>query len=83
MSEQRAPFPHCDSRVLHAPGACEYCDMYPEEQALRDREGTNFTGQADPKKKPCPATAARSVENINKWPGNRPRPVPFTRKGLG
>jgi len=37
-------FPHCDQRVLHALGECEYCDRHPEWQALREAWGIAFTG---------------------------------------
>ena len=64
--EYHAPFPHCDSNVLHAPGECEYCDLYPAEQHARIRLGINFTGHgADP------ATDLRPLDIINRWPGNR------------
>jgi hypothetical protein len=36
--------PHCDSRVLHAPGECEYCDQRKEWQELRQAWGIAFTG---------------------------------------
>jgi hypothetical protein len=63
--------PHCDARVLHAPGECEYCDRHPEWQALRLLWGICFTGyEPDPGELPCPATVKRSLEVINKWPGN-------------
>lgn len=66
--EYSAPYPHCDSNVLHAPGECEYCDHYPVEQQARVTAGTPFTGHgADP------ATAVRPLETINLWPGNRAR----------
>ena len=39
-------FPHCDQRVLHAPGECEFCDMNPEWQQLREAWGICFTGHA-------------------------------------
>lgn len=38
-------FPHCDQRVLHAPGECEFCDGCPEWQALRKAWGIAFTGK--------------------------------------
>jgi hypothetical protein len=41
-----AQFPHCDQRVLHAPGECEYCDRHPDWQALRKAWGIAFTGHA-------------------------------------
>lgn len=37
-------FPHCDSRILHRAGECEYCDAHPEWQALRVAWGIAFTG---------------------------------------
>lgn len=37
-------FPHCDSRVLHEPGVCEYCDDHPDWQTLRRAWGIAFTG---------------------------------------
>jgi hypothetical protein len=39
-----AQFPHCDSRILHAPSECEYCDRHPEWQELREAWGIAFTG---------------------------------------
>lgn len=76
----QAPFPHCDSEVLHAPGECVYCDHYPHAQAERSVLGINFTGHVDPDKKSCPSTRHRSLETIEKWPGNRPRV--FSPKGV-
>lgn len=66
--------PHCDADVLHAPGACVYCDGRPDLQARRAFEGVNFTGENDPAKTPCPATLRRPVEKIERWYGNVPRP---------
>lgn len=70
--------PHCDQRVLHAPGECQYCDHYPEWQELRTYWGIAFTGH-DPilnkehprlSQVPCPSEI-RGREDINHWPGNR------------
>jgi hypothetical protein len=42
-----AQFPHCDSRILHAPeDGCEYCNACPEWQELRKAWGIAFTGHA-------------------------------------
>lgn len=38
-----APYPHCNSEVLHAPGTCTFCDLFPERQAMRSASGTPFT----------------------------------------
>lgn len=72
-ADAKAPFPHCDDLVLHAPNHCQYCDMYPEKQQERIKSGTNFTGEHNPTKYSCPAELRRSEELINKWSGNRPR----------
>lgn len=64
-------YPHCDSRVLHAPGECEYCDRYAADlQAQRIDQRINFTGYTDPDLLPDPATQARPMETINRWGGN-------------
>jgi hypothetical protein len=53
-------FPHCDQRILHAPGFCEYCDIHKEWQALRVAWGIAFTGWTpESKELPCPADYAR------------------------
>jgi hypothetical protein len=71
--------PHCDSRVLHAPAECEYCDHHPEWQALREAWGIAFTGHAPTGDQvPCPADAARppgSPSDAHRWGGNRPTHV--------
>lgn len=86
MSERLIPqFPHCDSRVLHAPGECEYCDKHPEWQELRNMWNIAFTGHSYDKNgkpaitdeyrgpvQPCPAEAARGMESVNSWQGNIP-----------
>jgi hypothetical protein len=69
-------FPHCDQRVLHAPGECEYCDMHPDWQEIREAWGIAFTGyEPDAGELPCPATVKRPLDVINMWGGNVPRPV--------
>jgi hypothetical protein len=71
MIGDRAPYPHCDARVLHAPGECEYCDAYPDYQATRLVAMVNFTGHYDAGKSICPSERERPLETINRWPGNR------------
>lgn len=63
--------PHCDSRIMHAPGECIHCDAFPLGQKYRLIWGINYTGHIDPEKSPCPATIARPIEDIERWPGNR------------
>jgi hypothetical protein len=41
-----ATFPHCDQRILHAPGECAYCDVHADWQELRRGWGIAFTGHA-------------------------------------
>lgn len=69
-------FPHCDQRVLHEPGTCEFCDRHPDWQALREAWGIAFTGRAPaPGMLPCPADAARpagSPADHRRWGGNKP-----------
>ena len=70
-------FPHCDARILHAPGECEFCDQHPEWQALRIHWGIAFTGwEPDEEKKelPDPATYACGLKSINAWAANRAQP---------
>lgn len=68
--------PHCDSRVCHAPGVCDYCDNHPAVQAARLRAGVAFTGDSPgPGQRPCPADAARpagSAGDHRRWGGNKP-----------
>lgn len=72
-------FPHCDQRVLHAPGECEYCDRHPEWQELRKYWGIAFTGKTPELKGqqqmelPCPADFNRGSAHTH-WGGNVPRP---------
>lgn len=83
-------FPHCDQRILHAPGECEYCDHHAEWQALRVAWGIAFTGyEPEGLELPCPATKARGESILNKWPGNIPVKKtasfekPVDRKSIG
>lgn len=68
----KMPMAHCDQKILHAPGKCQFCDHYPEAQRLRDWWGINFTNEHDPGKAPCPSTHSRPDEVRDLWPGNRP-----------
>lgn len=62
--------PHCDQRILHAPGECEYCDKHPDWQALRLAWGIAFTNyKPEGKELPCPAMHARG-KTVNAWGGN-------------
>ncbi len=87
MKEEISCFPHCDPRILHAPGECEYCDEYPEWQKLRTMWNIAFTGHSEDDtgqyrdvdgkptpKIPCPSEWARPLELIYRWGGNIPKP---------
>lgn len=64
--------PHCDPRILHAPGECEFCDTHPDWQALRQVWGIAFTGyEPGETELPCPAMYARP-EMFERWGGNLP-----------
>lgn len=72
-TDKIAQFPHCDQRMLHAPGECTHCDNHPEWQALRVSWGIAFTGWTpDANELPCPAEKARPLTTIEQWGGNRP-----------
>lgn len=65
--------PHCDARILHAPGECQYCDDS-GLQPIREAWNIAFTDQ-EPKEGqyPCPANVARSDESLASWGGNQRR----------
>lgn len=82
----RAFAPHCDARILHAPGECWACDLYPDWQDLRVKWGICFTGQVpDPRvvgearlierhMLPCPADYNRppdSPSDHRQWGPNQ------------
>jgi hypothetical protein len=66
-------FPHCDSYVLHKPGACRYCDAFPARQKKRQDLGVAFTGETPTEGQiACPSELLRPASVIHRWPGNRP-----------
>lgn len=71
MTSVLGQFPHCDSRILHKPGECEYCDKHPDWQQLRFLWNVNFTGHYDLDKMLCPAEQYREKNIIDKWRGNK------------
>ncbi len=73
MAEGRAFAPHCDQRVLHAPGECRYCDDYPDWQELRKLWGIAFTGKTPgTREMSCPSDFTRGLAGSHVWPGNTP-----------
>lgn len=82
-------YPHCDPRVLHAPGECEFCDMHAAWQQDRIDNKMLFTndprnqalieeflktGKLDGEFVPCPGMLARG-DSIKIWGGNRAKPA--------
>ena len=68
-------FPHCDQRILHAPGECRFCDEHQDWQELRRAWGIAFTGfEPEGTELPCPADNARG-DNHTKWLGNTAKPM--------
>lgn len=71
-------FPHCDSRILHAPGECKYCDKYPDWQTLRVTWKIAFTGHPPQLGETmCPTDLAvlfGERGDYNEWGGNVAKP---------
>lgn len=70
-------FPHCDSRILHSPGTCRYCDMRPDWQALRSAQGIAFSDMSTEAALehglvPCPSTYYRAADVRDMWGPNNP-----------
>lgn len=65
-------YPHCDARILHAPGECEFCDRHPDWQEFRVQNKISFTGHREKGFLACPADRARKFEVHQAWGGNRP-----------
>lgn len=80
IHRDRPIFPHCDAKVLHAPGDCGFCDHFPDMQNARIAWGMNFTGEHEDNLAPCPAEIARTMETIERWVGNR-KLAPAKKKG--
>lgn len=73
LTEDAICGPHCDQRILHAPGVCDACDEFPTLQKARMMWEINFTGETGDEAKtktPCLADAARGDSHQN-WRGNR------------
>ena len=66
-------YPHCDPRILHPPGECEYCDNSGLQEIRRAWDMNFTTKNQDKKKSLCPAIKYRGLENCESWPRNRPK----------
>lgn len=78
-------YPHCDQRILHAPGECRYCDELPDWQELRQSWCMAFSGHPpEHGQTACPADLAvlyGERGDYNRWDGNRPSPELSCRHG--
>lgn len=75
MSTELPNPPHCDAAILHRPGTCEYCDIYPDWQALRLVWGVAFTGETPTTDQiACPSDFRRPWGRAALWPGNQAHP---------
>jgi hypothetical protein len=74
VSAPRAAMPHCDQRIVHAPGECWACDQFPDFQELRRMWGIAYTGHTPGDGElPCPGDYHRppgSPSDHRQWPGN-------------
>ena len=74
-ADEYGTIPHCDSRILHRPDDCEYCDR-PDLQGARRQLGIAFTGEAPHGEQiPCEADLTRPQGEDNdhrRWGGNKP-----------
>lgn len=70
--EARSMHPHCDELILHEPGKCWACDLYPQRQRLRLHMLIAYTGEdaSNTNLRACPAERARPLEKINRWGPN-------------
>lgn len=84
FDDEGVTFPHCDSEVLHAPGECAVCDLYPGRQQARVNGRVAFSGHDPvPGQDPCPADERRPKDSVSwhgHWGGNAQLggPVPST-----
>lgn len=69
-------YPHCEARILHAPGECKYCDQHSDWQQLRVTWGIAFSGHEPTEEQPIADPADLAVMkgergDYNQWHGNR------------
>lgn len=82
VSPAHYQFPHCDQRILHAPGECQYCDKHKDWQYIRQAWGIAFTGHTPENSElPCPADNARGNKHKN-WPGNVAAAYPIQNNSI-
>jgi hypothetical protein len=75
LEDGRAFAPHCDQRILHEPGACWSCDLYPDWQALRVKWGIAFTGHRPEEERLGPVAEIMAVRRQLPCPADFNRPA--------
>lgn len=63
-------YPHCDQRILHSPGACEFCDLAKVLQQYRAMLHLKFTDQLG-ENDPLLPGETRTKASAERWGGNR------------
>lgn len=63
-------FPHCDERVLHSPGLCEFCDKAEVLQKYRQMLNLSYTDELQANDPLLPGED-RSRASADAWGGNR------------
>lgn len=74
LESGRAFAPHCDQRILHQPGDCWACDLYPDWQALRVKWGIAFTGHQPEEERLGPVAEITAVRRQLPCPADFNRP---------
>jgi hypothetical protein len=68
--EQWEAAPHCDPRVLHSPGKCEFCDEAEVLQIYRTQLGLKYTDELQANDALLPGED-RTRASAEAWGGNR------------
>lgn len=82
LTDSVSRMPHCDARILHAPGKCHHCDLFADFQQYRLLSEINFTGENDLRKSPCPSLWTRTAAQRDAWPRNRAEKTKYAQGGL-
>lgn len=63
-------YPHCDNRVLHSPGVCDFCDKADTLQQYRRMLGLKYTDELQANDALLPGQD-RTRASADAWGGNR------------
>ncbi len=64
-------YPHCDPRIIHSRGVCNFCDKEPLLQGIRQGLSLKFTDQLEAGE-PLLPWEDRSRESAEEYLGNTP-----------